>query len=321
MEVAQTQKGSPCKLCRAKGELCHLHGGTPRKESKKWRSRYLQEEKDFQQKWRETYGGSYGKQWYTPVTKEIPFMSYDEWLKQHENSPSPKKSPKRSPKTEKQQWDDMLGTFHSRISPGATQETLPEELHKFSELDKPVLYEVMLRMTREQIHYICSNVRKAHEICKSKLFREEYEKLNPPVRKLFSGKLKKTSEDGLFLRFEDEQKNSLSIARYNNIHSIDISYYSVRSVPEVVGVYINLQQFQGQFYMRLSKINKMLDNIPDEEILKSLGLNWQNKSAKERALEFLSIIDKALGDAWSGINRIKNEVKVKNVTDSMITYP
>jgi len=35
METPKTLSGSPCKLCKAKGSPCHLHGGSPRKESKK----------------------------------------------------------------------------------------------------------------------------------------------------------------------------------------------------------------------------------------------------------------------------------------------
>ena len=33
MDVPRTQSGSPCKLCKTKGSVCHMHGGSPRKES------------------------------------------------------------------------------------------------------------------------------------------------------------------------------------------------------------------------------------------------------------------------------------------------
>ena len=71
MDVPRTQSGLPCKLCKSKGSPCHLHGGTPRKESKKWRQRYLKEEEEFTKNWRSQLSPNDKNRWYTPLKKDI----------------------------------------------------------------------------------------------------------------------------------------------------------------------------------------------------------------------------------------------------------
>ena len=207
--MATTLTGSPCKKCKKKGDLCHLHGGTPRKESKKWRAQYLKEEKEFIENWRRYQGND---QWYTPLRKDIPFMSYEEWLEELKDFPSPKKSPKspkspESPKKSKKSpeskgirdWSELLGSF------------FPEPitaLDKFNELPKPVMMNIMLKLERNVLHLLCSESRKAKKICDEPRFKEEYNKIHYI---LFSGKLKLTEKRGKILRFADERDNILVI--------------------------------------------------------------------------------------------------------------
>lgn len=188
-----------------------MHGGTPRKESKKWRQRYLKEEGEFVEEWRTQLPTGEKGRWYTPLKKDIPFVSYEEWLEQHKDSPSPRKTPKllKSVKGYKN-WEAMFGEFYD---PMATTEFPPETLEMFENLPKPALFEVMLNLDRRQLQLLCISSRKANKICKERRFRTEYNKKHYI---LFSGKLRKIEETPNRMRLRDEKNNVLVLSFYAN---------------------------------------------------------------------------------------------------------
>jgi hypothetical protein len=214
-QFPKTLSGSVCKLCKKKGGLCHLHGGTPRKDSKKWKQRYLNEEKEYVETWRNQQEER--NRWYTPLRKDIPFISHEEWLEQHKNSPSPKKS--KSPKSPKsytsyKNWDTMLGEF---IDPMATQDFPPNVLESFEMLPKPALFEIMLKLNAKQLKILCSISAKANRICKEARFRKEYNKKHYI---LFYGDLRQVEHIGKSMRFKDEKDNLLVIIYTDKVEGI-----------------------------------------------------------------------------------------------------
>jgi len=258
MDVSpRTKSGSPCKLCKAKKSACHLHGGTPRKDSKKWRKLYLKAEKEFQQEWRSQQPDK--SQWYTPLTKDIPFMSFDEYLKQIETFPSPPKSP---PLTQGiNNWDELLGTFHDPMS---TQLDLPTDFEDFKKLPKPALFKVMLNLHPQQLRILCSMSKKSNSICKEPRFRKHYIKKHS----LISGKLEEISTEyietfhylpynfgyhGLtVLGMKDEKGNRIFVWYDRNYNVTTITYipreqYYFLDLSELDPKTLNLLSFDPYF--------------------------------------------------------------------------
>lgn len=182
MDVPLTSAGKPCKLCKARGRKCHLHGGTPSTPK-------------------------------TPGSRSP---------KSGRSSPkSPRKSPKSSPKRYVHpntkvvaDLDDLFGTFESpgtrtnRKSPLKT----PTEFHYLERLPMPALQQVLLNMEWFDLRRVCAHVPRAFQICKSHNFREMYVAKN--VRGIFVTPVKlldKEARGRNYLRLEYEDANKTKI--------------------------------------------------------------------------------------------------------------
>jgi len=320
MNVPKTQSGRDCKLCldkikRGKNEPCHLHGGPLRKHSQKWRDWYLKEEEKFQQNWRKENR----EQWYTSLQKEIPFTSYEEWLEQHKYSLSPK-SPHK--KTEQEQWDELHGTFDKTpskyISPGATEKFLPMELSKFASLPDPVMFEIMLKMTKYQLMAIVQYSKKAYKIYKGTKFQEEYKKRFDG----FLGELKLTMQGKIGLQekyfwLKDLFDNTVYIRTDNN-EVVEVQYqpniyqesqfsvYNTKDDYENYKIYVVYFGGKINIGMRTNR-SKYRDDAPEAKIIKKLVLktigkeHWIGKSqsvsplaAKEFVMEIANKVKNVL---------------------------
>lgn len=306
MDIPKTLAGSPCKLCTAKGSHCHLHGGTPRKDSKKWKLRYEKEEKEYVENWRQQQEER--GRWYTPLRKDIPFIPYEEWLEQHKDSPSPKKSPLKSPDVKGyKDWTEMFGEFKT-FDPMSTQESLPMELHKFENLPQPAMMKILLDLPIYQLKYLCNRSRQASKICKEPRFKKKYDKLHS----LLGGKLRKTDDRGRLVRLEDNK--GVLVLMYNADNNVISALYFPHDQTSFI--------LEDQFSPELAKLVRdepiglhvtkdgivLLGWVTDDEVdLEELGLN-----ENEYVWGFLNSIGKPEwytrdGGVWYLSDQMKNE--------------
>lgn len=185
MDVPLTSTGKPCKLCKARGRKCHLHGGTPK----------------------------------TPGSRS-PKSG-----RSSPKSPrkSPKSSPRRyvHPDTKVvADLDDLFGTFESpgtrtnRKSPLKT----PTEFHYLERLPMPALQQVLLNMEWFDLRRVCAHVPRAFQICKSHNFREMYMARN--VRGIFVTPVKLVGKE-----FAHDNRTRLAYIEYEDANKTEIEIF------------------------------------------------------------------------------------------------
>ncbi len=166
--IPLTEAGSPCKKCKAKGSPCHLHGGTPRTESSKWKAIYEKEKKAYIESWRAEHASQYAGVWHTPMARDVTFPSFKAWLKAKEDEHSPRSASPRS-KYRKSLSTRMKST---KTSPSA-------QFDYFDNLPLPALQEVLLDMEPDDLKKMCNMNQRAKQICTSAYFRQNYEERHP----------------------------------------------------------------------------------------------------------------------------------------------
>ncbi len=129
---------------------------------------------------------------------------------------------KLSSNTKSGSFGSALGKFDS-----PKKRDSREWLDQYKGLPQPALYQVLLNVDREELHYICTRSKQALKICRTTRFREEYESKNPSG--LIVGKLKMVKKlvrppdpaypgfGGTRLEFVDEGENEIGIAYENGI--------------------------------------------------------------------------------------------------------
>ncbi len=175
-----TSSGKICKLCKKKGDLCHLHGGTPRKESKHWKAEYEKEKKAFIDDYHKVYTSEV---WHTPISKNPHFPSFIEWLKGRENEPSPKKissksqlaqSKAKSIQSKARATQKYRSTLKLQIPEPDSRVEVFEFMRYIDTLPIPALKEVLLNLDKEQLAYVCYYNKRANKLCSQPYFRSSY---------------------------------------------------------------------------------------------------------------------------------------------------
>lgn len=244
MDAAVTSTGKLCKLCKAKlkekGDRCHLHGGakTPREYSKHWKALYEKERKEYIDAWKSQNEPGI---WFTPLQKDIPYITFKEWLKgkegvqtppKHPPKTSPKHSPgRKSPKNKDvkpiSDLDDLFGTFDTLGVRKSPPKTPPAEFHYLENLPLPALQQILLNMPPGELFRVFSipNVRK---IIRENNFRRLYAKKHK--KKPIFGHLSGNAEGYGLYQFRDSKGAEMELG----LDSIKIKFLVSNNVVVTV---------------------------------------------------------------------------------------
>jgi len=301
---AVTSAGKPCKLCKKKGDRCHLHGGTPREYSKHWKSLYEKEKREYIDAWKSQNEPGI---WFTPLQKDIPYITFKEWLKGKENTISPKKVTPKSPgrKSPKNKdvkpisdLEDLFGTFDAVLERKSPPKTPPAEFHYFHQLPKPALQNIMLDLPWDKLMTVCLYVREAREICKLKNFRKMYAKrqiIPPPslFLKPITQKVQRADKPQNVVKYEDARGTKIVVQFYDDYGLEVVLDIRFALRDQITGAHINITRgFEGGLTADFEKGSA-------ENFFSQIGRpEWYSKyKAREERQEILKSIVKDLKGA------------------------
>jgi hypothetical protein len=267
--VSVTSTGKRCKLCKKKGDRCHLHGGTPREYSKYWKELYEKERNEYVAKWKSQNEPGV---WFTPLQKDIPYVSFKEWLKGKEDTETPpkKKSPKKSPK--KKITPKLTSAVTPRKSPPKTP---PAEFHYLRYLPKPALQNFMLNLQWSELMTICAHVEEAKEICKSRHFQKMYatrQEIPPPS--LFLRPIVQKEHQRDRTTYEDARGTKI-VVQYHDDYGFEV-FLGIKFPDES---HISISRYSyGEITAKFTKYHK---EISSQEFFTSIKRpEWHNKYKK-----------------------------------------
>lgn len=250
-----TSAGKPCKLCKKKGDRCHLHGGTPREYSKHWKALYEKEKKEYIDAWKSQNEPGI---WFTPLQKDIPYITFKEWLKGKEGAISPKKkatpksagrkSPKNKDVKSVSDLDDLFGTFDAVMERKSPPKTPPAEFHYFHSLPKPALQNIMLDLPWDELMAVCLYVGEARAICKLPNFRRMYAKrqiIPPPslfLKPITPGQLPRGFRPEYTFAYKDRRGTEILLQYSDDYHGFRV----MLQINFSSGVGVNISRDRGE---------------------------------------------------------------------------